>query len=42
MAAILIIYSTVDGHTRKICTHLCEVIEARGHQVTVIDRKSVV
>ena len=36
MANILIIYSTTDGHTRKICLHLQEVIEQQDHQVTVI------
>ena len=33
MARILIVYSTVDGHTREICNRLRGVIEPRGHQV---------
>ena len=36
MAKILIIFSTTDGHTRKICLRLQEVIENQGYQVTVI------
>jgi menaquinone-dependent protoporphyrinogen oxidase len=33
MANILIIYSTTDGHTRKICQRLKQVIEEQAHQV---------
>jgi menaquinone-dependent protoporphyrinogen oxidase len=33
---ILILYSTTDGHTLKICQRLQQVIEQLGHQVTVI------
>ncbi len=36
MPGILIIYSTTDGHTRKICQRLCQVIEQLDHQVTLI------
>jgi menaquinone-dependent protoporphyrinogen oxidase len=36
MAKILIIYSTTDGHTRKICCRLQQVIENAGNQVTVV------
>ena len=36
MAAILIVYSTTDGHTRKICQRLRELIEADGHRVTLV------
>jgi len=36
MAKILILYSTTDGHTRKICIHLQQVIENQGNQVTVV------
>ena len=36
MAKILIIYSTTDGHTRKICRHLRQVIEREGHRVTLV------
>lgn len=32
---ILILYSTVDGHTRKICERLRQVIEGAGHEVTL-------
>jgi menaquinone-dependent protoporphyrinogen oxidase len=35
MARILIAYSTTDGHTRQICERLRQVIEPRGHAVTV-------
>jgi menaquinone-dependent protoporphyrinogen oxidase len=33
---ILILHSTTDGHTLKICQRLQQVIEQLGHQVTVI------
>jgi len=36
MAKILIIYSTTDGHTRKICFRLQQVVENLDNQVTVI------
>ena len=35
MNKILIIYSTTDGHTQKICHRLKQVIEAQVHQVTL-------
>lgn len=35
MAKILILYSSVDGHTQKICNRLKWGIEDRGHQVTL-------
>jgi menaquinone-dependent protoporphyrinogen oxidase len=35
MSAILILYSTVDGHTRTICERIARVIEAVGHSVTL-------
>jgi menaquinone-dependent protoporphyrinogen oxidase len=35
MARILIIYSTTDGHTRKICQRLRQVIEQEDHRVTL-------
>ena len=34
---ILILYSTTDGHTRRICERLQRVIEVQGHQVTLVD-----
>ena len=36
MATILILYSSVDGHTIKICHRLKQVIEESNHQVTVL------
>lgn len=36
MASILIIYSTTDGHTIKICHKLQEVIERQAHQVQMV------
>jgi menaquinone-dependent protoporphyrinogen oxidase len=36
MARILILYSSTDGHTRKICDRLKEVIERQAHQVTLV------
>ena len=35
MDRILILFSTTDGHTIKICNRLKTVIEEDGHQVTV-------
>ena len=39
MTRILILYSTTDGHTRKICERLRQVIEQQAHQVTVVSVK---
>lgn len=36
MARILVIYSTTDGHTVKICRALQQVIEGNGHQMTLV------
>lgn len=36
MANILIVYSTTDGHTRKICERIKEVLEAQDHAVTLL------
>lgn len=36
MARILIIYSTTDGHTARICDRLRQVIEPARHQVRVV------
>lgn len=33
MANILIIYSTTDGHTRRICERLKQVVEEQNHKV---------
>lgn len=35
MARILLAYSTVDGHTRKICEHLRQRLQSDGHAVTL-------
>jgi menaquinone-dependent protoporphyrinogen oxidase len=37
VARILIVYSTTDGHTLKICRVLQQVIEKDGHAVTLTD-----
>jgi menaquinone-dependent protoporphyrinogen oxidase len=36
MSSILILYSTTDGHTRKISQRLQQVIEQQNHQVKVV------
>ncbi len=36
MDKILIVYSTTDGHTRKICERLQQVIEQQGQQVQLL------
>ena len=33
MAKILILYSTVDGHTKKICQRVQSVVESHEHEV---------
>lgn len=35
MANILIVYSTTDGHTRKICERLKQVVEEQDHKVVL-------
>ena len=35
MTSILIIYSTTDGHTGRICERLQAVVETGGHEVVV-------
>ena len=35
MARFLILYSTTDGHTRKICLRIKQVIEQAEHQVVI-------
>ena len=37
MARILLAYSTVDGHTRKICERLRERLHGDGHAVSLAD-----
>ena len=36
MSAVLIVYSTTDGHTQKICERLSRVIEMYGHAVRTV------
>jgi len=36
MARVLIVYSTTDGHTLRICDRLRGIVEAQGHQVTLV------
>ena len=36
MARILIVYSTTDGHTLRICERLRGLVEAQGHQVSLV------
>lgn len=36
MANLLILYSTTDGHTLKICQRLRQVLESTGHAVTLV------
>jgi menaquinone-dependent protoporphyrinogen oxidase len=36
MARILLLYSTTDGHTLRICDRLRQVIEQQGHAVTLV------
>ncbi|OGA15443.1 MAG: protoporphyrinogen oxidase [Betaproteobacteria bacterium RIFCSPLOWO2_02_FULL_66_14] len=40
MSRILILYSTVDGHTVHICERLKQVAERDGHAVTLAELKS--
>ncbi|RMX00375.1 menaquinone-dependent protoporphyrinogen IX dehydrogenase [Allofranklinella schreckenbergeri] len=35
MAAILLLYSTVDGHTLHICRHIQAQLQAQGHSATL-------
>ena len=37
MSRILIAYSTVDGHTLKICNRLQQSLERMGHAVTLVE-----
>ena len=32
MASVIMVYSTTDGHTRKICERLRSVIERQQHE----------
>ncbi len=33
MARILVLFSTIDGHTRTICERLQQLLQAQGHEV---------
>jgi len=35
MANILVVYSTTDGHTRRICERLEQVARSQGHKVAI-------
>lgn len=37
MASLLILYSTTDGQTRRICERIQALLAARQHQVTLIN-----
>src|SRR5210317_1140388 len=39
MASVIMVYSTTDGHTRKICERLRDVIERQEHEVTLAELK---
>ncbi len=39
MAKILILFSSTDGHTIKICERLKQVVERNAHQVTLVSVK---
>ena len=41
MAKILVIYSSTDGHTKKICLRLQQIVEDQNHQVTLVSVKDV-
>jgi menaquinone-dependent protoporphyrinogen oxidase len=41
MAKTLIIYSSTDGQTKKICLHLQKIIEAQGNQVSVVSIQEI-
>ncbi|CAK8715812.1 menaquinone-dependent protoporphyrinogen IX dehydrogenase [Candidatus Electrothrix aarhusensis] len=36
MSKILLIYSSTDGHTKKICLHLKQLLETQNDQVTLV------
>jgi menaquinone-dependent protoporphyrinogen oxidase len=40
MASVILVYSTTDGHTRKICERLRDVIERQGHKVRLAELTS--
>jgi menaquinone-dependent protoporphyrinogen oxidase len=36
MSNILVVFSTTDGHTRRICERLQQIMERQGHPTTVV------
>lgn len=38
---LLIIYSTIDGHTREICERIAAIVRANGHQAELAEIASV-
>jgi menaquinone-dependent protoporphyrinogen oxidase len=36
MARILIVYSTTDGHTRRICGRIKRLLEKEGHEIALV------
>jgi len=40
MSSVLILYSTVDGHTLRICERIRQTAERDGHAVTLAELKS--
>ena len=36
MPSTLIVYSTVDGHTLKICQRMRDLLEGRSHEVNLL------
>ncbi len=39
MASVIMVYSTTDGHTLKICKRVQALIEEQGHTVTITELK---
>ena len=41
MAKIIIIYSSSDGHTKKICLRLQQIVEIHNHKVTLVSVNNI-
>ena len=41
MTKILVIYSSTDGHTKKICLRLQQIVEDQNHQVRLVSVNDV-
>lgn len=39
MASVIMVYSTTDGHTLKICERVRNVLDEQGHDVTIAELK---